>query len=175
MTNPFNLITEFITPTDDPLYLITLGDNINQLTKTNLNNAIIDYKKDYNKAIKNLDMAIITHNHYSTKNLFKGKLEEFCYIPENKSAYYILYLDQELSYLTINAIIKNQIDELDHMLVDKYIINQPYDKFIFDITNIPEIIIKKLTKHMDSLMDQINYIIDNNHLALWLINLNADS
>jgi 5S rRNA maturation endonuclease (ribonuclease M5) len=164
--NEFQLIADFLTPTVSDINLITLGDNIDKKIIKNLSSAINIYQLEYYQNVNENNTKPITNiTHINTHKLFKGSLEPY-QINENST---IIYLDNDLSELTIRTILNYKIDELDHMLVSKYIINQTFNKHIFNLTNLNNKTINHFSNHLDRYVNNSNYFIDNHHLALWIL------
>jgi hypothetical protein len=82
----------------------------------------------------------------------------------------MIYLDTELSRQVVSILTSNDkdVDQLDAMLLEKYILQQPQEKYILDITDTPDHLIDSLMANMDSRPMEFNYIIYGNLMAIWV-------
>lgn len=161
-----NIIAEFLSPFEDELNIIILGDHVNsKFTKTIdtiFNSVRTAFNKIPNIHNNNLNKAIVSQ--YNTSELFKGSANK--QLKENS----IVYLDYEISSQIVDMINHDddKVDKLEAMLLRKHILEHPREKYILDITTITNQAIKKLIHKMDQTPEEFNYLILDNFMGVWL-------
>lgn len=149
--NSMDIIAEFMATQENSEKLLIIGDKIDDDTA---NDIIVSFKK------ANTELNTVKLN---TTELFKGE----CYeqLMDERCA---VFLDSELSGHIINIITKNEheVDELDVMLLNKYIIKTNQKKYIFDLSECPQTKINQLIKLMDLKSKYTNYIFLENIMGI---------
>jgi hypothetical protein len=85
----------------------------------------------------------------------------------------VIYMDWELSRDTINMLTNHHkdVDDLEAMLIDKYLLTVGQEKFIFNLKGIDDQKVQQLTDAMDARAGEFNYVIIENLLAIWIYDL----
>jgi hypothetical protein len=158
-TNPIVDVVDFIAPYDDELYILFLGDNLNAAHQNK-------FKKTIKKARKSIGGFIPEANYaqFTTSELFRNKAKEFMH-----SESCIIIADSEFSQNIIQYITNLLPDEMEGMLIDKFILQAPQDKFIFDVHSIDDDTLNALITILDERTTAFNYFMSGNHLAIWVI------
>lgn len=159
MKNSIQLIAEFIAPFEDDLHMIFVGDNIDQDTINLFTKFISKSRKDLPD---NLDP--INFHTISSSQLFRGQ-----YSDTLKDKICIQYLDSDMSNNVISYLINELDDEMEGMLIEKHILLNPQEKYIFDITTVSDDNLAHLCQNMDSRNGAYNYMIIENYLAIWIL------
>lgn len=161
------VVIDFMSPFEDRVDVIALGDHItDELFKeleTNFNN-LRNLFNQIPGMSKNHKLGKVNMSRFTTAELFRGAASE------NLKGLSTIYLDPELSSQLINILNAddNQVDELDIMLLDKYLLQEPQEKYILDITDTPEDALQKIIYKMDSRPAEFNYLVYGNYLAIWI-------
>ena len=76
----------------------------------------------------------------------------------------------ELSKNTIKFISghRDNLDELEEMLIEKYLIQQPQEKYIFNVSQTSDEELTDLMNNMDNRPEEFNYILYDNLLGVWI-------
>jgi hypothetical protein len=157
--NPLVDIIDFIAPYDDDLHVLFLGDHKNEPLQKS-------YKKIIKKARKSLpgQMPDVNYVEFTTSELFRNKAKEYLH-----SEACILIIDQELSNNIIQFITHKLNDPLEAMLIDKFILQAPQDKFIFDVHSVDDDTLNALINILDIQTSAFNYYMNTNILAIWAL------
>lgn len=172
--NTIDIIVEFISPYDDELNILILGDNFTRIQineiKTAFNNVRIQFDEHpfivNNILKKQTPLNKLKFHIHKTNKIFKGSIEEI-----TKKEKCIIVLDRELSKYVIDILTNNEkdIDELDLMLINKYIFEIFQDRFILDITDCDTDKLILFTEGMDVRSSEFNYLGIDNYMALHII------
>ena len=159
MNTSIELIAEFISPYEDNLTFAFISDNLDLDTK-------LLFTKTFNKTRKSLPEKLNKINYITlnSSDLFHNKFTKLF-----NSNICIQFFDEKLSNNILAYLTDNLDDELEGMLIDKHIIQLPQEKYIFDITSTPDIILKQLCQKMDDNYNCYNYLISENYLAIWML------
>lgn len=165
-TNKFDLVADFLSPFEDDLQVILVGD---ELAKPEINKickgidrtrqdwfSLPDIKDKYTPA---------TCSVFTSSELFHGKMEE---LTNNKPS--VIYLDRDMSYKTL-MVITGKVDSLDKvevMLIRRYLVDVILNKIVFDISDIDAGLMELITFAMDHHEDPYHYLISGNYMGLWL-------
>jgi hypothetical protein len=164
-----NVASEFMSPFEENLEFIFIGDNLDKNLISQLKSEFNSSRNNWNK-LPNIKpkLSRIQYSKFSTSELFNNKVTHKL---ENNPC--IIYLGPDVAKLTIEYLIDepNLMDPLDEMLIEKYIINQPQEKFIIDLSQIDKTHVDKFTNYMDIFIEKFNYIIENNLLYIWIFNV----
>ena len=163
---PMEVMAEFMSPFEDELNIVALGDGITDETLQELEAAFNNMRSLINEipSMKSSQLGTVNMFRYTTEGLYRGaatkQLENYC----------MIYLDTELSRQVVSILTSNDkdVDQLDAMLLEKYILQQPQEKYILDITDTPDHLIDSLMANMDSRPMEFNYIIYGNLMAIWV-------
>jgi hypothetical protein len=154
-----DLIAEFISPYEDNLNTLFIGDDLDTMFVAQMSEALTKSRKSLPGKL-----PPITFNSITTTNLFKGKAEDTL-----KNSICILYLDQNSSLTLIQSLTHELIDQMEAMLIDRFILQNPQEKFILDISTTPDDTLANLCENMDSRNGAFNYLISENLLAIWTL------
>jgi hypothetical protein len=157
-TNPIVDVIEFIAPYDEP-YVLFLGDEPNaELMK--------EFKKTIKKTRKSIGVVIpeVNYVQFTTSELFRNKAKEYL-----DSEPCIIIADHEFSQNIIQYITNNLSDEMEGMLIDKFILQAPQEKFIFDVHSIDDDTLNALITILDNRTTAFNYYISGNYLGIWAL------
>ncbi len=154
MYKPINLITEFITPVNPNFKFIFIGDTVSQTI-------ISEFKEAFRLVNAKPKMSTIT-----THNLYNNKIK----ISYTEKSPRILYFDKDLSKDMINIGTNNgdQVDELDNMLIWKFIMKIPLDRIIFDTSESTPELLAKFLDALDGAAESSTYY-QNEHLLAIII------
>jgi hypothetical protein len=166
LQEPLDVMAEFMSPFEDQLDIVVLGDGIDKETTQELEAAFNNMRVLINEipAMKSSPLGTVNMFTYNTEELYRGaatkQLENYC----------MIYLDPELSRQVVCILTLNDkdVDELDAMLLEKYILQQPQEKYILDISTTPDNLIHDLMANMDSRPNEFNYIIYGNLMSIWV-------
>lgn len=158
INDPITLTAEFIAPFEDNLTVIFIGNNLNA-------DLVDEFKTAMNttRHLVPVDMNPIEYISATTSELFHGKLRQKLN-PNNT----IVYLDSDIAKNVINVLTHSSDDKLDEMLIDKFLIQQPQEKYIFNLGDTTDDVLARLLQTMDNRPDAFNYMIIEDYLAVWL-------
>jgi hypothetical protein len=158
--NPIIDVIDFIAPYDDELYILFLGDDLN----TELQNK---FKKAIKKARKSIPGFIpeVNYANFTTSELFRNKAKEYL---DSESC--IVIADPEFSQNIIQYITNKLSDEMEGMLIDKFILQAPQEKFIFDVHSVDDDTLNALIIILDERTTAFNYYMSGNYLGIWVLN-----
>lgn len=164
--DPLEIIAEFLSPFEDRLDIVVLGDHVNDETVQDLEAAFNKIRVLINQIpnIGHSNLGKANMFRYRTQELFRGAADE------QLKEYSTIYTDQELSRQLIDILNADdhQVDELDVMLLDKYVLQQPQEKYILDISDTTDESLDKLMRKMDNRPAEFNYIVIDNFMAIWI-------
>jgi hypothetical protein len=167
MDVPMQILSEFMSPFEDHLDILLVGDGITKEETREIKKAFNYMRSSWNKlpGITGGELEPIKYSKHSTSDLYKNKITDK--IEKNTC---ILYLDAELSKNTIKFISghREDLDELEEMLIDKYLIQQPQEKYIFDVSQTSDEELVDLMNNMDNRPEEFNYILYDNLLGVWI-------
>lgn len=161
------VLAEFMSPFEEQLYIVGLGDQISQHTMEDLQ-VSFDHIRNILNDIPSMDgtqLEPVNITRFGTDELFRGKAEDT--VNENDC---VVYLDQELSDQVISIITNNDqdLDHLDKMLIIKYVIEINQEKYIFNITTMDHEKLQTFFNVLDRNSNVFNYIVQNDHVGIWL-------
>jgi hypothetical protein len=160
INDPETLIAEFIAPYDDNLSVVFICDQDNL-------NTIEKFKHNMNATRHSLPSGKLNSINYvttTTSNLFRGNATEFLKPSKNS----IVYFDHQIAANVINYLTNESNDPLENMLIDKFLIQSPQEKYIFNLASVDDDNLARLCSNMDTKLGAFNYIIIENYLAVWL-------
>jgi hypothetical protein len=167
MDASMQIMSEFMSPFEDHLDILLVGDGITKEDTREIKKAFNYMRSSWTKlpGITGENLEPIKYSKYSTSDLYKNKITDKI----NKNTC-ILYLDGELSKNTIKFISghREDLDELEEMLIDKFLIQQPQEKYIFDVSQTDEQELLDLMDNMDNRPEEFNYILYGNLLGVWI-------
>lgn len=150
-------LTEFISPFEEGLHVIFMGDNMTP--------EFMDrFKAEFNNTRKLIDgLDDITYHYYTTIEVFKQKPQDI-----TMDNICIMIMDDELSNLCLKKIAwdVDDMDPLDIMLMERYISTIFQDKFIFNITKVSDTLLEKIIDPMDFEYNKFEYILTDHHFGV---------
>ena len=166
LLEPMDVMAEFMSPFEDELNIVVLGDGIEEETIQELEAAFNNMRMLINQipSMKSSQLGNVNMFRYGTQELYRGAAND------QFKNYCMIYMDPEMSRQIISLLTLNDklVDELDAMLLEKYILQQPQEKYIMDISNTPDELIETLLANMDRRPTEFNYIIYGNLIAIWV-------
>ena len=161
------VIAEFTSPFEDSLNVLILGDHIDDLEAAEVK-AAFDRTRNEFLSLPSVDeekMAPIKYIKINTSEFFRGKISN-----KIKKEPCVVYLDHELSKNALNILTNNnsEVDDLEEMLLDKYLFGINQEKFILDLTNCLDERIELLMSAMDARAGEFNYVLVEKYLAIWV-------
>ena len=166
LQNPMDVMAEFMSPFEDRLDIVVLGDGITDETVQELEAAFNNMRGLINNipVMKETPLDRVNMFRFGTQELYRGQAAD------QLKKYAMIYTDPELSRQLISLLTLNddQVDELDAMLLDKFILQNPQEKYIMDLATTSDDMVKKLMDIMDNRPAEFNYIIYNNLLGIWI-------
>ena len=163
------IISEFMSPFEDSLTVVLLGDQMDEGTQEEITAAFNDIRNQFTELpnVKPLSSTPVKTIQVSTSDLFRGKIEDLV-----ATEPCVIYMDKDLSRDVINILTNNNkdVDELDAMLLERYVIWMGQEKFIFDLSNTSDDQLGLLLAGMDERIGEFNYIIVENLLGVWIYN-----
>ena len=156
---PVDLAIEFLAPFEDNLNLVMLGDQITKDEVRMWTDAFNYIRRTTLIELQNVNTVTGT-----TSDLFWGKLN-----PVLSDGISIVYLDSELSSNTIQFLTNSLDDQMEGMLIDKYLLQVPQEKYIFNINQTDDEDLARLCQNMDKRSAAFNYLICENYLAVWIL------
>ena len=152
-------MAEFIAPYEDNLNVLMIGDTFNPGTQSEFNTAL-------NKTRRSLPdfLAPLTISITKPSELYHGKNSITL-----KDTICIVILDAPMSSNIISFLTNNLQDDMEGMLIDKYIMDVPQEKYIFDISQVDDNTLAQLCQNMDKNSGAYNYLIVADYLAIWIL------
>jgi hypothetical protein len=129
-------LTEFLSPYEDDLNVIIMGDNI---TPEFINDLQIEFNNTRSD-IKGL--GDISYHYFNTSDVFKNKIND---LSKEDTA---------------------DLDPLDIMLMERYIGSIFQEKFIFNITKVSDTLLETIIDAMDLEFYRFEYILTDDHLGI---------
>lgn len=163
------VISEFMSPFEDHLTVLTLGDHIDDGAREEIIEAFNNMRKSFRELPGvNTELEPITYVSLTTSELFRGAAEDTV---ENDAC--VIFLDRELSKNAINILanFEDEVDELDRMLINRYLISMGQEKFVLDIQDCDMDRVNSILVGMDERPGEFNYIIIDNVLGIWIYNV----
>lgn len=163
------LISEFMSPFEDELTVLMLGDHIDTDTQDEIIIAFNNMRKSFTELPDiNAELDPIKYVSLTTSELFRGVAEE---IIEKEAC--VIFLDRELSKNALNILTNNEtdVDGLDQMLIDRYLLSMGQEKFVLDLRDCDDDRIDLLMMGMDERMGEFNYILIEDMLGIWIYNI----
>jgi len=153
------IVSEFIAPFEDNLQVAFMGDHLEEET-------VSEFKRYLEKSRKSLPdkLSKIKFTTMNTAELFRSKHRDA--LANNIC---IVFMDEQLSNNVIKYLTNELYDEMEGMLIDKFILQVPQEKYIFDITLVSDDTLAKLCQNMDNRNGAFNYLICENYLAVWIL------
>jgi len=154
------VISEFMVPVDDNINLIIIADDQNTDFNTDMVEAFNYTRKLYKTP------GSIQPLEFTTYQLFKGRITPHL----NKNC--ITFCNADISKSIMKVLINEpeQIDPLDAMLLSRFIEQYPGEKFIFDISYVPDRDLQQFAWYMDENSNNFNYLVADNLLGVWILN-----
>ena len=158
-TNSIVDVIDFIAPYDDELYILFLGDNQDPRIQDK-------FKKTIKKARKGIPgfMPDVNYDQFTTSELFRNKAKEYL---DSESC--VIIADPEFSQEIIQYITNKLSDEMEGMLIDKFILQAPQEKFIFDVHSVDDDTLNALINILDERTSAFNYYMSGDYLAIWVL------
>jgi hypothetical protein len=161
------IVSEFMSPFEDRLTVLLLGDRFQEDDHQEISAAFDRARKDFTELpnVINKHMLPVDTRMIGTDDLFRGRIEEL--VREQPC---VIYLDKDISRDIINILTNNdhEVDDLEAMLLEKYVIGIGQEKFIFDLTDTSEDRLQLLLAGMDARAGEFNYIIVENLMGVWI-------
>lgn len=156
-------IVEFMSPFEDNLNIAFIGDNFDASEKYDFIQHINDMRYFLGKGEATIIEA-------TTSDIFRDKYKDTLY-----SENCVIIMDGELSSNVINTITYNTdgIDELELMLIQKYIMGIPQNRYIFNLNKTTDEDLERLMMHLD-FMKLYHYLAIDNYLVVWLTPYNEE-
>jgi len=157
--NPIVDVIEFIAPYEDELYVLFLGDS-------HLPDDVNKLKKQIKKTRKSLPGSLPNVNfaEFTTSELFRNKAKEYL-----DSECCLIIFDSEFSQNIIQYITNKLSDEMEGMLINKFILQAPQEKFIFDLHSVDDDTLNALVNILDQKTTVFNYYVSGEYLGVWVL------
>lgn len=172
LQEPMDVMAEFMSPFEDQLDIVVLGDGIDNETTQELEAAFNNMRALINDipSMKSSPLGTVNMFTYNTEELYRGAATE------QLKNYCMIYMDPELSRQVVCILTSHdkEVDELDAMLLEKYILQQPQEKYILDISATSDRLLHELMVNMDNRPNEFNYIIYGNLMSIWVYWLDED-
>ena len=163
---PLEVIAEFLSPFEDTLNIVLLGDDVTVDLVQDLEAAFNGIRETINKipSMSGTYLGKANIFRYTTKELYRGAAQK------QLNEYSTIYTDPELSRQLIDILnMEDQkVDPLEVMLLDKYVLQQPQEKYILDVTATTDEALNKIMNKMDGRPAEFNYILYGQHMAIWI-------
>jgi hypothetical protein len=163
---PMEVMAEFMSPFEQDLNIVLIGDGIKPSRKRQLKTGFNNVRKLLNQMPSMYDSQLkpVTFNQYKTQDLYRGAAEE------KMKEYCLVYLAPEISSQLISILTKHDkdVDDLDAMLIDKFILQAPQEKYIFDLTQTDNDMVNQMMNGMDERPEEFNYILYGDLLGIWI-------
>ena len=153
------LIADFLAPYDDDLTVMYIGDNLDKEQITLFTSALNKSRRFFPECINPINFHT-----FSSSDLFRAKAESIL-----NTQNVIVFMDETMSNNVIYYLTNNLDDDLEGMLIDKHILHQPQEKYIFDIITLNDDALAKLCQNMDNRPGEYNYLICENYLSIWVL------
>jgi len=159
--DPIELMVEFIAPYEDNLNILMIGDTFNPSTQSEFNKALNKTRRSLpgSQSLEPLTISISKPSElYHGKNSITLK-DNIC----------IVITDAPMSNNIISFLTNNLQDDMEGMLIDKYIMDVPQEKYIFDISQVDDDTLAQLCQNMDKKSGAYNYLIVADYLGIWIL------
>lgn len=169
------IITQFLNPCEDNINCLFLGDNVDEKDFNSVKSNFKFYRDSFLPACGFECNGDVLTKKYGTSEIFRGALDEY---DMTKT---IVFLDADLTKNLIHVLLNNPnsdeifVDELEAMLIDKYVMDLKCRKYIMDISKTPIMLIQRFYYGLDTNIDKFNYIIDDTDKFIGLIFLEPDN
>jgi hypothetical protein len=167
----FEILCEFMSPFDDNLFVTLMGDNVDNADE--IKECFNHVRHQYGNLFPKEDKFFkpITFIEVKTPELYRGAYDIIINALGSDNHGNIIYIDKHLSKDVINLLSHNTdaVDELDAMLINKYILSIKHSRFIFDLTYTDDEMISRILGGMDLSISEFNYLIMDNMLAIWIL------
>lgn len=164
------IISEFMSPFEDSLTVLMLGDHMDEGTQDEIIDAFDNMRRSFTDPPKvgKTKLAKIRYLKLNTSEFFRGAAQEVV-----KKDACVIFLDRELSKNTLNILTNNDgdVDELDRMLINKYLIEMGQEKYVLDLRDCDDDRLKILLDVMDARAGEFNYIVVENTLGIWIYDI----
>ena len=170
-TDKFGVIADFLSPFEDNLQVVLVGDEIPKPEINKVCKGIDKARQDWFSLPDITDKYVpATCSTMSVSDVYHGKMEA---LVVNKPS--IIYLDREMSYKTLMVITgrTESLDKVDVMLIRRYLVDVILNKIIFDITDIDPGVMELITFAMDHHDQPYHYFISGKYMGLWLFFKNS--
>lgn len=160
-----DLIAEFISPLEEPLRVLFIGDNMNTEMKDGLKNSINSIRNTFDLELNASDLSYPEFIDVSTSELFRGQAQDLV-----NDVPCIMITDREMTsgVMNILAMSESDNDPLDNMLINKYLLELGHDaKYIMDVTDVDDETLELLFMDWDQRNGEINYYMAGNYLGIW--------
>lgn len=163
------IISEFMSPFEDSLTVLMLGDHMDEGTQEEIIDAFDNMRRSFTD-LPNIKTTKLEKTRYlalTTSEFFRGGAEA---VVEKDPC--VIFLDRELSKNALNILTNNdgEVDELDRMLLNRYLISMGQEKFVLDLRDCDDDRLKILLDGMDARAGEFNYILVENTLGIWIYN-----
>jgi hypothetical protein len=165
------MISEFMSPFEDHLTVITVGDHYDQETCDQIFESFDITRNSFVELPHvNATLEPAAYERLSTSQLFRGAFDS---VVGDRPC--VIFVDRELTKITINLVTDgvSEVDELDAMLIDKYLLSINQEKYVLDITDCDGEKINTLVSGMDSTTGEFNYMLIDKYLAIWIYRINT--
>lgn len=159
-----NIVSQFLSPFEEPLTLISMGDNINNADHIDLVTAINNIRDEFTDKSET-PMDPIDDICMNLSDVFRGKANE-----KVNDETCVIFLDANITDNVLDILSNDYkyVDELDALLIEKYILNINQEKFVMDISLVGKEKIDVFINHMDDRPEEFNYMLIDNLLTLWI-------
>lgn len=165
-----DLLSHFMAPLGTKFSVFICGDNVGFEYENEI-------KKSFNQIkqweIKDFDEGGLIHEdisyiRLSTTEIFRGALDSVANFDND-----IMCLDSELSRKILYRIVDEycESDDIENMLINKYIINSGCDKYIFDLSKLNRKVLSSVFRVMDYNLDGFNYVVSGDSMGLCAVGL----
>jgi hypothetical protein len=162
------IISEFMSPFEDSLTVLMLGDCVDDGTQEEIIDAFDRMRKSFS-TIPSMKTKLepIKYLALKTPEFFRGAAHD---IVEKEPC--VVFLDRELSKNTLNILTNHEddVDELDCMLINKYLLEMGQEKYVLDLRDCDDDRLNSLLNGMDARAGEFNYIVVENTLGVWVYN-----
>jgi hypothetical protein len=162
------IISEFMSPFEDSLTVLMLGDHMDEDTQEEIIDAFDNMRKSFTVIPKiKTKLDSIRYLSLNTSEFFRGAADK---VIEKDPC--VIFLDRELSKNALNILTNHEtdVDELDHMLINRYLISMGHEKFVLDLRDCDDDRVNLLLAGMDERVGEFNYIIIEYILGIWIYN-----
>ena len=166
-TPPYDIMAEFMAPYEDHLQVIIIGDRITKSEEKRIQKSFNSLRREFTMLpnINSKPLEPIVYSRFSSSDLFRGKVND---IIMNNAC--VIFLDEDLSKDTLEIMggDPKYVDELEAMLIKKFIMEQPQEKFIFDVSGTEEAVVNSVMDNMDQYPGEFNYLQFDHLVGVWI-------